>query len=128
MSEANTNLVFLCKHELLPALGKSRTFSVDMDPPADAGPLYLKSLKDGRNRVALFHTKEGLFACDDRCPHLEAPLADGKVHKSTVTCSWHFWQFDLGDGSSKMTQNIALRVFRVIERDGEIFLEINAEE
>ena len=48
--------------------------------------------------VAVFLDEGEYFALEDSCPHQGAPLSDGMVCGKTVTCSWHGWKFDLGDG------------------------------
>lgn len=127
MSETSER-IFLCTTEQLPQPGRGRAFAVDMAPPADAGPLFTKTLKDGRNRVAIFNGEAGFYACDDRCPHLEAPLADGKLHRNTVTCNWHHWVFDLNDGRLLMNQKCVLRVYAV-EIDGDsVYLRLQQTE
>ncbi|MFC1681609.1 Rieske (2Fe-2S) protein [Pseudomonadota bacterium] len=56
--------------------------------------------KDGR-QIALFHTKQGLFACNNRCPHEGYPLKEGSVDRSCVlTCNWHNWKFNLATGEN----------------------------
>ena len=38
------------------------------------------------------------YAVDNRCPHMGARLARGKLEGTVVTCPWHGSQFDLRDG------------------------------
>lgn len=48
--------------------------------------------------VAVFLTDGHYYAIEDYCPHQGAPLSDGVVDAKSVTCTWHGWRFDLGDG------------------------------
>ena len=49
--------------------------------------------------VAVFRTRDGgLFAIEDRCPHLAGPLSQGIVHGAQVTCPLHNWVIDLASG------------------------------
>jgi nitrite reductase (NADH) small subunit len=51
-------------------------------------------------QIAIFHTREGFLAVENRCPHRGGPLADGFVNGSTVVCPLHAWKFDLHSGVS----------------------------
>jgi nitrite reductase (NADH) small subunit len=51
-------------------------------------------------QIAIFHTREGFVAVENRCPHRGGPLADGIVNGATVVCPLHAWQFDLRSGVS----------------------------
>ena len=48
--------------------------------------------------VAIFNVGGTLYAIDDACPHAGAPLSDGDVDGTVVTCLWHGWRFRLTDG------------------------------
>ncbi len=56
---------------------------------------------DGRE-VALFNVGGTFYAIENGCPHQGAPLADGWVEGTTVTCPWHAWCFSLTDGRMTM--------------------------
>ena len=45
--------------------------------------------------LALFHTGGRVFAIENRCPHQDAPLDDGTLEGSRITCRWHGWCFEL---------------------------------
>jgi len=53
---------------------------------------------DGR-RIALFHTRDGIFATDNTCPHRGGPLAEGDLIGNEITCPWHLWGFDVVTGA-----------------------------
>jgi nitrite reductase/ring-hydroxylating ferredoxin subunit len=63
-------------------------------PDDDTG----RSLEVGGRRVACFRQGERVHALDDACPHRGASLGDGVVREGQVTCPWHSFHFDLGDG------------------------------
>lgn len=52
---------------------------------------------EGR-RIALYHTGDGIFATDERCPHRGGPLAEGELMRNEIICPWHFWSFDIRTG------------------------------
>lgn len=50
--------------------------------------------------LALFRTEAGLFAVDNRCPHMGFPLDKGSVRDGILTCHWHHARFDLATGGA----------------------------
>lgn len=50
--------------------------------------------------VLLAHTDRGLFAVDDRCPHMAAPLSIGALDGCIVSCPLHEGRFDLASGDA----------------------------
>jgi 3-phenylpropionate/trans-cinnamate dioxygenase ferredoxin subunit len=71
-------------------------------------------LKVGGREIGVFHTRAGLFALRNSCPHQAAPLCLGTVTGTTLPskpgeylwgmegrvlrCPWHGWEFDLETG------------------------------
>ncbi len=72
--------------------------------------------------IALFNVGGTIYAIENRCPHQGAPLADGWVQGTTVTCTWHAWCFKLTDGS--MTPGAFARVaaYDVMVEDGMVLV------
>jgi nitrite reductase/ring-hydroxylating ferredoxin subunit len=50
--------------------------------------------------VAIFNVDGELHAVDDACSHAGAPLSQGRIDGSAVTCPWHGATFDLTSGDS----------------------------
>jgi nitrite reductase/ring-hydroxylating ferredoxin subunit len=48
--------------------------------------------------VLIAHTTAGLVATDDRCPHMSAPLSQGRLDGCVVDCPLHSGRFDLATG------------------------------
>ncbi len=63
----------------LPAAGMCRVSQGDLD-------------------VLLARTAVGIFAVDDRCPHMAAPLSVGTLEGCVVACPLHSGRFDLASG------------------------------
>lgn len=80
---------------------------------------------EGR-RVAIFRTEDGLHAVGADCPHAAGPLQDGLVADGCVTCPLHGWRFDLRDGERIGGDGEGLTVYEVLERDGELLLNVGA--
>jgi nitrite reductase (NADH) small subunit len=77
----------------------SESTFVDVAAAADLGPgASLAVQVDGRE-VALWNVGGTYYALENYCPHQGAPLVDGWVDGTTVTCTWHAWCFNLTDGS-----------------------------
>ena len=93
---------------------------------ADDVPLLEgRSVTVAGRRIAVFRTPEGFRAIDHACPHAGGPLADGIVADRCVTCPLHGWRFDLDTGRA-VNADAAVEVHAVVERDGELFLEVAA--
>jgi len=54
----------------------------------------------GELDVLLVHTERGIFATDDRCPHMSAPLSIGELDGCIVGCPLHEGRFDLVSGDT----------------------------
>ena len=49
--------------------------------------------------ILLARVGDSYYAADNRCPHLNGDLSQGKLEGTVVTCPRHASQFDLKDGS-----------------------------
>ncbi|MAB81187.1 MAG: hypothetical protein CMJ89_17720 [Planctomycetes bacterium] len=68
-------------------------------PLEKLAPGTMRTIKRDGCQLALGCTSEGeVFALDNRCPHEGYPLAQGTLKGRAVTCVWHNWKFDVGDG------------------------------
>jgi toluene monooxygenase system ferredoxin subunit len=78
----------------------------------------------GGRRVLLLRTERGVYAYEDRCPHLGVPLSRGSLENEAITCSAHQYQFDAGTGQGKNPRNLQLQVVGVECRQGKILIEV----
>ena len=79
----------------------------------------------GTRQIALFHTSDGVLACNNRCPHEGYPLSQGNLGNDCVlTCNWHNWKFDLGSGEN-LYGGDRLRTYPVDIRNQHIWLDIS---
>lgn len=74
--------------------------------------------------VVLIRTESGVYAYEDRCPHLGFALSRGRLDGSRLTCAAHGWEFDVDSGTGVNPCNVSLRAFAVTFRDGDILLEL----
>lgn len=81
---------------------------IDSDDPSFEPMLGLADLPAGTLRrvsrgdldILLAHTERGIFATDDRCPHMAAPLSIGQLDGCIVACPLHEGRFDLVSGDA----------------------------
>ena len=79
--------------------------------------------KAGR-QIALFHTPQGVRACNNRCPHEGYPLREGSLDERCIlTCNWHNWKFDLESGRN-LYGGEGLRTYPVEIRGGEVWIDL----
>ena len=79
---------------------------IDRADPSFAAVLEIGDLPLGAMRrvsrgdldVLLAHTEQGIFATDDRCPHMSAPLSIGELDGCIIACPLHEGRFDLVSG------------------------------
>lgn len=82
-----------------------------------------RSFAHGEKRIAVFRTRTGVFACDNRCPHQGYALVRGDVRDGELTCAWHNWKFDLGTGVCRHGgENI--RTYPVKVADGQVYIDV----
>ena len=72
----------------------TRVAAVQEVPPGQG-----KQVKVGKKTLALFNVGGTFYAIDDTCPHRGAPLSEGEVSGTSVTCPWHAASFDLTTGA-----------------------------
>jgi nitrite reductase/ring-hydroxylating ferredoxin subunit len=54
----------------------------------------------GELDLLLVNTAKGVFAIDDRCPHMSAPLSIGDLDDCIIGCPLHEGRFDLVSGDT----------------------------
>jgi nitrite reductase/ring-hydroxylating ferredoxin subunit len=74
--------------------------------------------------IALFRTPEGIFAVDNRCPHMGFPLARGTVNDCILTCHWHHARFDLHSGGAFDPWADDVRAFPVKVEGDDIWIDL----
>jgi len=91
---------------------------------SELAPESVKMLRIAGRQIALFHTADGLKACDNRCPHEGYPLSEGSLSTDCVlTCNWHNWKFNLDTGEN-LYGGDRLRTYPLEIRDGVIWIDL----
>jgi len=80
-------------------------------------PLVVFRDGDGRPGVLL-----------DRCPHRNAPLSDGRVHRGALECGYHGWRFDRAGAcvalpglDREVGERRGVDAYVAVERDGMVW-------
>jgi nitrite reductase/ring-hydroxylating ferredoxin subunit len=74
--------------------------------------------------IALFRHGDGIYAVDNRCPHMGFPLHQGSVDCGILTCHWHHARFDLASGGTFDPWADDVRSYPVQIADGSILLDM----
>lgn len=79
----------------------------------------------GERRVLVLRTESGVFAFEDRCPHLGLPLSKGTLEGQTLTCFAHQFQFDAETGEGINPRCLRLWAYPVELRGGLICVDFS---
>ena len=95
--------------------------------------------------VGVFRLGDDFFAYENRCPHLEGPVCQGKIlpraleavaadrtssgrifskTQMNVICPWHGFEFDIRTGQHPTNPRIRLRRIPVRVIDGEVYVTV----
>ena len=74
--------------------------------------------------VLVLHTGDAFVACQAMCPHEAVPLEQGVHDGCVLTCLEHTWQFDLKTGAPIGEAEKGLKMYRVREDRGEIYVAL----
>ena len=82
------------------------------------------SARAGDRSVAVVNVAGRLFALEDICPHMGAPLGSGVVDGACLVCPWHAWRFDPATGNAVFQKRVTVPTYPVRVQDGRIEVEI----
>lgn len=100
---------------------------------------------DGQ-QVGVLNVDGTYYAIQNECPHQGGPVCQGAVRpelvgefvepgervreyhgeRQVITCPWHGWEYDLETGVHMGVDDIELRTYDVVERDGVLYVEKSA--
>ena len=89
-------------------------------------PLFsLKNLTVNDTDVCFAHTKEGIYAFKNSCPHYSVPLITGKLnHMNEIVCSLHAYRFDLKYGNESDGKKLCLVKYPIEIDNDEVYITI----
>jgi naphthalene 1,2-dioxygenase system ferredoxin subunit len=67
---------------------------------ADLPPGAMARFTRGDLDLLVANTSAGILVTDDRCPHMAAPLSQGRLEGAEVECPLHSGRFDLASGET----------------------------
>ena len=96
-----------------------------------------------RFEVGVFNEGGKLVAWENRCPHYDGPVCQGKIYNRVeevldekqchvtsrfgkerhIVCPWHGWEFDIATGLHPGDKHMKLKRVPVEVRDGDIWVE-----
>lgn len=81
---------------------------------------------DLREKDFLVVEREGRFYClDGRCTHAGAPLSEGSLKGSILTCPWHYSRFDITTGAViRGPAQDPLTLYKIKLENGHIFIDL----
>src|SRR5438105_7381743 len=79
-------------------------------------------------RLALFNVEGAVYAIEDRCAHEFAPLHDGSLCGTRLTCRWHGWTYELDPARKGGLPWPHVRRFEVEVREGAIYVGLASDE
>jgi nitrite reductase/ring-hydroxylating ferredoxin subunit len=104
-----------------------------------------KVIDVGGIEIGVFKLGGKFFAYENRCPHLEGPVCQGKIlplaveavaddgtssgrvfskQQMNVICPWHGYEFDIRTGTHPTDKRVRLRRIPVSVVDGAIFVTV----
>src|SRR6266511_1809130 len=83
-----------------------------------------KVVSAGGRPVLLLRHDGGLFAVDNRCPHMAFPLEQGSVKDCILTCHWHHARFDLASGGTFDQFADDVRAYPVELRGDDVWIDL----
>jgi len=96
--------------------------SIDEIPPDRAKVVCLKS----RERIAVFKYDGKVSAVSNVCVHQGGPLGEGKIVDGCITCPWHGYQYQPGNGQSPPPFTEKIPTYQVRIQGKRILLNLSA--
>jgi nitrite reductase/ring-hydroxylating ferredoxin subunit len=118
---------------------------VHVGPVSAFGDPGRKVIDAGSMEVGVFRLGEAFFAYENRCPHLEGPVCQGKIlplaleataadgtssgrvfstERMNVVCPWHGFEFDIRTGEHPIDRRVRLRRLPVRVVDGDVYVTV----
>lgn len=81
----------------------------------------------GGRAVLLVRIGDEVHAYEDRCAHLGFPLSRGRLEGCVLTCAAHHYQYDVRTGTGINPRDTRLVRHAVETRDGDLYVDSEAE-
>ena len=75
-------------------------------------------------KIVLIAGSEGFYAYEDQCAHVGAPLSLGRLSGNELTCSAHWWQYDIKTGVGINPSHCQLKKYEVTVVDEDVYIDV----
>lgn len=97
---------------------------VDVLPEAHLPQGQQRTVTLQGQRILLCHSASGVFAIEDKCPHIGMPLCGGVLEGDVIRCPSHNATFDLRDGKPTRARRLSsVRCYAVQVKGGQIAVD-----
>jgi nitrite reductase/ring-hydroxylating ferredoxin subunit len=83
-----------------------------------------RSLEIKGNAIALYNVDGALYATANTCAHRGGPLGEGDLDRTTITCPWHGFQYDVTSGKCLTNPALGVACYKVQVRGQDVLVEI----
>ena len=81
-------------------------------------------VRAGGRTLVFIRNGDGVYALDNRCPHMGFPLDRGSVDDGILTCHWHHARFDVTTGGTFDLWADDVPAFPTTVVDGEVWVDL----
>ena len=81
-------------------------------------------VRAGGRTLVLIRNGDGVYALDNRCPHMGFPLDRGSVDDGILTCHWHHARFDVTTGGTFDLWADDVPAFPTTVVDGDVWVDL----
>jgi nitrite reductase/ring-hydroxylating ferredoxin subunit len=74
--------------------------------------------------IALYRVGDEFYATTNVCGHQGAPLGEGFLDGSIVSCPWHGWQWDVRNGTALNNPSAKITTYPVKVYGDDILVEV----
>jgi 3-phenylpropionate/trans-cinnamate dioxygenase ferredoxin subunit len=90
---------------------------------AEIPPGNHKTLRIGLKHVVVYNVEGELYAIEDACSHMKAPLSGGRLRGTRLTCARHGWVYDITTGRRTDKDQGCVRTFPIHVEGGTIMVD-----
>ncbi|MGZ5864837.1 MAG: Rieske (2Fe-2S) protein [Xanthobacteraceae bacterium] len=112
---------------------------------SELGEAGRKVVDAGGMEIGVFRLGDEFFAYENKCPHLEGPVCQGKIlplameavgtdgtssgrvfskQHVNIICPWHGYEFDIRTGTHPTDKRVRLRRVPIRVADGAVFVSV----
>ncbi|MBS3168128.1 Rieske (2Fe-2S) protein [Candidatus Woesearchaeota archaeon] len=78
---------------------------------------------EGQSILLIYRGGE-VFAINSVCPHAGGPLEEGEINQDDISCPWHFYTFNIRDGSCLNSPSCRIRKYNIKLEGEKVLIKI----